>query len=184
VVRYVLTEMGYFFLFVALWAAYGLYRMLRAGHESRRYLEAAREEEPLRVGHLSAPLRQLVADTRILRISLEAPVRDIASRVEHDVSGSTDDLESFERMLMSVSRQLADWMMSVERLSEADRGHMIDMGANVEPIRRALNEEGWSFERRNLRPEGRPHMAERLQRIIDTLAKVETSLQLPPRPYR
>jgi hypothetical protein len=87
-------------------------------------------------------------------------------------------------MLMNVSRQLADWVGIVDRLSEADRERLIDMGASADPIRRALDEEGWSFERRNLEPEGRPRMDVRLRRIADALEKIERSLQLPPSPYR
>jgi hypothetical protein len=175
---------GYFFLFVAAWAAYGLYRMLRATEASRKYLEAAREEEPLRLGHLSPPLRRLVIDTRLLRISLEGPIRDILGHCEGDINRSADDAESFDNMLMNVSRQLADWVVVVDRLSEADRERLIDMGASADPIRRALDEEGWSFERRNLEPEGRPRMDVRLRRIAVALEKIERSLQLPPSPYR
>lgn len=176
--------MGYFFLFVAVWATYGLYRMVRAGEESRKYLEAAREEEPLRLGHLTEPLRRLVLDTRLLRISLEAPIRDVRGYLDGDISRSADDLETFDNMLMNVSRQLADWVMVVDRLPEAERGSLDDMGVSIEPIRQALGEEGWSFERRHVERPGRPAMDARLRSIMDALEKIEHALQLPPSPYR
>ena len=40
--------MGYIFLIAAGWAAYGIYRLVRTGRESQRYLVESPREAPLR----------------------------------------------------------------------------------------------------------------------------------------
>ena len=176
--------MGYLFLIVAGWAAYGIYRMLRSGAESQKYLEEARSETPLQVDHLSPPLARLARDTRLLRISLEAPVRQIREMLVGDLdTTSTEDLDGFDNMLMNLSRQLGDWITAVERLPPNEAATLQDLGVSAEPIRQTLIREGWSFDRKNLRtPQGT--MDKRLEVVIAELLRVETMLQTTPRLYR
>ncbi|MCH9686967.1 MAG: hypothetical protein K0V04_36365 [Deltaproteobacteria bacterium] len=176
--------MGYLFLIVAGWATYGLFRMVRDGNESRRYLAASAAEPPLKTGHLAPPLARLVADTRLLRISLEAPVLRVKELRAGDLdTASTEDLDAFDNMLMNLSRQIADWLHAVDRLPPAEKASMQDLGLGPEALRTALENEGWSFDRRNLRGPGKP-MDERLQHVIMELHRVETMLQTTRRPYR
>ncbi|MCA9650996.1 MAG: hypothetical protein KC501_13860 [Myxococcales bacterium] len=176
--------MGYLFLIIAGWAAYGIFRMMRSGKESQRYLVESREEAPLRVEHLSPPLARLAEDTRLLRISLEAPVRQIRELLVGDLDTTTvEDLDAFDNMLMNVSRQLADWLQTVDRLPADEAATMQDLGLSPEPIRQALMREGWAFERKHLRgPNG--SMDQRLGHVIAELRRVETQLQTHRRPYR
>ncbi|MBX7079939.1 MAG: hypothetical protein K1X88_12165 [Nannocystaceae bacterium] len=178
------AAMGFFFLFVAACAGYGLFRVLRSSARDRKYLEGAREESPLRLDHLGHALRSLAMDTRSLRISLEAPVRDIAELRQGQLNATAEDLDSFDTMLMNVSRAIADWLVHVDRLSELDQATLADLGANAEPIRNALAAEGYAFERRHIMRSGGPPLDERLRAIIDQLDKFELALQAGQRVYR
>ena len=175
--------MGFFFLFVAAWATYGLYRVLRSGSASRAYLQAA-HEPPLQIAHLAEPLRSLAMDTRLLRVSLEAPLREMEQYVASGFDRSADDIEAFDNTLRDISRQLTDWVMSLENLPESERHRLADAGVSAAPIRQALEREGWSFERRNLLREGMPAMDARLRGVMQELAKVEAALQVQATPYR
>ncbi|MEM7154752.1 MAG: hypothetical protein AAF799_18020 [Myxococcota bacterium] len=176
--------MGYLFLIVAGWATYGIFRMVRTGRESQRYLIESREEVPLQVEHLSRPLARLAEDTRLLRISLEAPVRQIRELLTGDLdTTSVEDLHGFDNMLINVTRQLNEWLQSVDRLPPTETATLQDLGLSSEPVRNALSQEGWSFDRRNVRGPG-GSMDQRIQRIIGELHRVETQLQTPGRLYR
>ncbi|MCX4246134.1 hypothetical protein [Paraliomyxa miuraensis] len=176
--------MGYLFLIVAGWATYGIYRMLRTGRENQRYLIESREEVPLQTDHLSPAVARLVRDTRLLRISLEAPVRQIRELLIGDLdTASAEDLDAFDNMLMTVSRQLGEWLQTVDRLPEGDAAVLADQGLSGEPIRNAMIREGWSFDRKHLRGPGGP-MDRRLAQIIAELQRFETLLQNTGRVYR
>ena len=176
--------MGYLFLIVAGWAAYGIYRMMRSGRENQRYLAAARDEAPLQTEHLSPPMAALLQETRLLRISLEAPVRQVKEFIIGDLdTASTEDLDGFDNMLMNISRQLADWLHMVERLPEAEQATLADLGLSAEPIRQVLIREGWSFDRKNLRGPGGP-MHKRIEYVIAELLRVESQMQTTRRVYR
>jgi len=177
--------MGYLFLIVAGWAAYGIFRMLRTGAENQKYLAEGKAEAPLEVEHLSPPLARLAQDTRLIRISFEAPVQRIREMIIGDLdTTSTEDLDGFDNMLMSVSRQLGDWLQMVDRLPANEAASLRDLGLGPEPIRDALIREGWSFDRKNLRGPGGP-MDQRLEQVLSELLRVETLLQqTTTRPYR
>lgn len=178
------SRVGYLFLIVAGWAAYGIYRMVRTGRESQRYLIEGRDEAPPQTDHLSPPLARLVRDTRLLRISLEAPVRQIKELIIGDLdTASTEDLDAFDNMLMTVSRQLGEWLHTVDQLAESDLASLQDHGLSGEPVRTALAREGWSFDRRRLRGPGGP-MDQRLTQIMAELHRFETQLQATRRVYR
>jgi hypothetical protein len=177
--------MGFFFLFVAAWAAYGVYRMLRSNQRSRLYLAAAKEDQPLRVDHLSRRLARLVEDTRLLRISLEAPIRDVNDLRRGEFAQSAgEDVEVIDTTLMNVSRQLADWVQTVETLDAHDRDTLVSVGLSADTVRAALDAEGGAFERRNLHPVGRPPLDQRLGGIVAELTRFERSLQATAQPYR
>lgn len=176
--------MGFFFIFIAVCGGYGVYRVLKSSERDRKYLAESREEQPLQLEHLGTDLQRLARETRTLRISLEAPVRDVAELRHGQLNATAEDLDSFDTMLMNVSRAVADWLVAIDRLGENDRRAMMDQGANPEPIREALTAEGFAFERRNLRRAGAPPLDERLKAIMLELAKVETALQASQRVYR
>lgn len=176
--------MGWFFLLLAGFAGFGLFKMARSSNKSRKYLQASRDERPLQLEHLSLGLRQLAQDTRLLRISLEAPVINLHDYIDGDLDATAEDLDGFDAMLLGVSRQLADWLASVDQLPEHDRHRMVDLGADPGAIRRALSEEGWAFERRNLRMTGKPPMDRRLASIVGELGRIEACLQTRGDVYR
>ncbi len=176
--------MGYLFLIVAGWAVYGIVRMMRSGAESQRYLAEAQSETPLHTEHLTPPLAALLRETRLLRISLEAPVRQIKEHMIGDLdTASTEDLDGFDNMLMNTSRQLGDWITMVERLPENDFATFQDLGLSADPIRQALIREGWSYERKNLRGPGGT-MDQRINHVIAELQRMETQMQTTRRLYR
>lgn len=180
-----ILTMGYVFLVVAAWAAYGIYRMVRSSERSRRYLAAAKNDQPLQIEHLSLDLQRLAEETRLLRISLEAPIRDIADyRSGEFAHTASEDLDGFDNMLMDVSRQLRDWVVAVERLPELERNTLSDLGLSEAPIRAALDAEGGAFERRFVNRAGQPPMEQRLGRIVTELGRMEASLQTAGRLYR
>ena len=176
--------MGWFFITVACIAALGLLRLTKSGEQSRRYLDAARDEEPLQIEHLSLDMQRFVGDTRLLRISLESSVRTIAQYIAGEFEATNDDRDGFDQMLMNVTRAVAEWLTSVDRLPETDRVQITDLGGNPATVRAALEREGWAFERRNLRMPGRPPMNLRLAAILEELRKVEVAVQARSRVYR
>ncbi|MEM6989618.1 MAG: hypothetical protein AAF721_03950 [Myxococcota bacterium] len=176
--------MGWFFITVACLAGLGLLRMTKAGQQNKKYLDAGRDEQPLQLDHLSAQMRRFVADTRLLRISLESSVRTIAQFINGDLEATNDDRDGFDQMLMNATRNVADWLGVVDRLGEAEVGRIVDGGGNPGAIRSAMEHEGWSFERRNLTMAGRPPMNLRLQAVMEELHKVELAMQQTNRIYR
>jgi hypothetical protein len=175
---------GLFFLFVAAWALFGIYRLVRAHERSRRYLEESGQDAPLQLSHLTEPLRSVAMDTRLLRVSLESPLQEIADFVAGNIDRNAEDVDGFDAMLMNLSRLLAEWVMAIDKLPEAPRERLADMGISADPIRNALAREGWAFERKNVVREGEPTMDARLKSILAELLKFEEKLQLPPSPYR
>jgi hypothetical protein len=176
--------MGYLFLIAAGWAAYGIYRMLRTGRESQRYLVEGPRDAPLQTEHLSPPLARLAQDTRLLRVSLEAPVRQVRELLVGDLdSARNEDLSAFDNMLMTTSRQLGDWLRVVDQLPATDATSLQDLGLSPEPVRNALIREGWTFDRKHLRGPGGP-MDQRILLVIAELQRFETQLQTPRRVYR
>lgn len=178
--------LGVFFLFIAGLAGFGLYHTLRSSERSRRYLAESSEDAPLRLEHLSPTLRRLAENTRLLRISLDGPIRDVRDYRHRDLhTTASQDLESFDAMLMDLTRQLADWLHAFEVLAERDRETLSDMGVSTEPIRAALDFEGGAFERRNMVRPGAPPMDQRLQHIVAELGRVEGTMQTAAAsPYR
>jgi len=176
-----------FALFVMLaWAGWGIVHMLRTSQRNQRYLDAARDDEPLRVDHLSPGLRHLAEGTRLLRIALESPIQDVLAlgRGEfHEIAAQ--DLDAFDNMLMDLSRQLTDWVHAVDTLADSDRATLADIGVGAGLVRRALLESGGAFERKHLRDHNSVPMHRRLRQIADELLRIESSLQVvSPGPYR
>lgn len=178
--------LGIFFLFIAGLAGFGLYHTLRSSERSRRYLAESPQDAPLRIEHLSPGLRKLAQDTRLLRISLDAPIRDVQDYRHRDLHATaSQDLEAFDAMLMDLSRQLGDWLHAVELLEPRDREVLADLGLSVEPIRVAFDFEGGAFERRHMMRPGAPPMDKRLRQIVAELGRIETGLQAAAaNPYR
>ena len=176
--------MGFFFLFVAAFASYGIFRVVRSNERDRKYLEAGKDEAPLVLEHLSLALQTVARETRMLRISLEAPIRDVAEFRRGQLNATAEDLEGFDSMLMNVSRDVADWLAVVDKLPERDQAALRDYGVSVEPIRHALASEGFAFERRHLERAGARPLDERLRAIGSELSKIEAALQGSPRVYR
>ena len=176
--------MGYFFLLVAALAGVGLWRVSKSSGKSLKYLEEATREPPLQLAHLSGPLARVVEDTRLLRVSLESPVRAIREFIDGDFDATAEDVDGFDTMLLNVSRQLADWLGHIDRLPDTERDRMLEMGGDPAKVRAAFYAEGGAFERRNLRMRGQPRMDLRLQHVMGELQRIEESLQAPERVYR
>ena len=176
--------MGYLFLIAAGWLAYGIFRLLLTGRESQRYLVESPRETPLQTGHLTPPLARLAHDTRILRVSLEAPVRQIREYLVGDLDAArNEDLEAFDNMLLNASRQIGDWLHMVDQLPANDAASLQDLGLSPEPIREVLVREGWSFDRKHLRGPGGT-MDVRFGRVMAELQRFELQLQTSRRVYR
>jgi hypothetical protein len=176
--------MGYLFLIAAGWAAYGIYRMFRTGRETQRYLVEGPRELPLQTGHLTPPLARLAHETRILRVSLEAPVRQIRELLVGDLdSARNEDLDGFDNMLLNASRQLGDWLRVIDQLPATDAASLQDLGLSPEPIRSALIREGWTYDRKHLRGPGGT-MDQRIGQVMAELQRFETLLQTHRRVYR
>lgn len=182
IVELAFAVLGFFFLLVAVWSGWGLVHMLRSGQKNQLYLRAANEEEPLRLDHLSPGLRRLAGETRLLRISLEAPVREVFELRQGELH---QDLDALDNMLMDVTRQVVDWLDMVNDLSEPDRQTLQDLGVSAHHIRAALETEGLAFERRKLLLPNHLPLDQRLEAIVAELKRVETALQFVSlKPYR
>lgn len=176
--------MGFFFLFVAVFASYGIFRVVRTGQRERKYLQESKGDAPLAIEHLPRPLQEICREARFLRISLESPIRDVAEFRRGQLNSTAEDVEAFDTMLMNVSRQVGDFLVGVDRLGERDHAELRDLGVSVEPIRQVLAAEGFAFERRRVDRPGAPPLDERLQAIRNELSKIEACLQGSPRGYR
>ena len=176
---------GVLFLLVAALSAFGIVAMLKANKRNLAYLEASEDEAPLQLDHLSGPLRRLVQDTRLLRISLEGPIRDVlAMRTGEFAQSAGADMEAFDSMLMNVTREVADWVEAAARLSEDDRARIEDLGVSTHRVQHLLDAEGGAFERRHLHRAGAPPLDARLQGLAAELTKLEQALQSTSRVYR
>ena len=177
--------LGVLFLLVAAFSAYGIYAMLRANRRNQQYLESSRDETPLQLDHLSGPLRRLVEDARLLRISLEGPIRDVLAMRTGDFRETAGtDMESFDSMLMNVTREVADWIEAADRLPSSDRSRLEDLGVGAQSIRHVLDSEGGAFERKHLNRPGAPPLDQRLEGLAKELSRFELALQTHDRVYR
>jgi hypothetical protein len=176
---------GVLFLLVTALSAYGMYAMLRAKQRNQASLREAADEAPLQLDHVSAPLRRLAEDARVLRVSLEGPIRDVhAMRTGEFTLTVGSDFEVFDAMLMNVTREVAEWLDMASRLSESDLAQLEDLGAPPGRVREMLDREGGSFERRHLKRNGEPPLDERLTALAGELAKLEVALQSNRSVYR
>jgi len=176
---------GVLFLLVAAFSAYGIYAMLRANQRNQAYLRDAKVEEPLALEHLSGPLRRLAEDARMLRVSLEGPIRDVRAMRTGEFSQTAGaDIESFDTMLMNVTREVAEWLEEAARLPEVDRARLEDLGDAPVRVREMLDREGGSFERRHLKRTGQPPLDERLAALGAELNRLELALQANRSVYR
>lgn len=173
---------GVLFLFVAAFSAYGIYAMLRANQRNQAYLRESKTEAPLQLDHVSGPLRRLVEDARMLRVSLEGPIRDVQAMRTGETAGA--DLEAFDSMLMNLTREVAEWLESAARLPESDAATLVDLGVAPERVRDMLDREGGAFERRHLRRAGQPPLDARLKALAEELNRLELALQANRSVYR
>lgn len=169
---------------VSAMVAYGVYRMVRSQVQARRYLEGASVERPLDTDHLEPALVQILQDTHLLRINLEGTVRVAAELLRTDLMRMQDEVEAASAVLMDASRDVADWVRSVDSLDEHQRQQLTDLGVSPEPIRAAMIAENWSFELKNLKVKGRETLDRRITAIISELARFEAAMQARPRLYR
>ena len=176
---------GVLFLLVAALSAYGIFAMLRANERNQAYLRDAKVEAPLQLDHLSGPLRRLAEDARVLRVSLEGPIRDVRAMRTGEFSETAGaDLEAFDNMLMNVTREVAEWLDEAARLPEPDHVRLEDLGVAPSRVREMLEREGGSFERRHLKRAGQPPLDTRLGALAEELNKLELALQASHSVYR
>lgn len=182
---FLVVVFGVLFLLVAAFSAYGIYAMLRANQRNQAYLRDAKVEEPLALDHLSTPLRRLAQDARMLRVSLEGPIRDVKAMRTGEFSQTAGaDTESFDTMLMNLTREVAEWLEEAARLPETDRARLEDLGNAPVRVREMLEQEGGSFERRHLKRAGQPPLDDRLTAIGAELNRLELALQANRSVYR
>jgi len=182
IVELTFAVLGFFFLLVAVWSGWGLVHMLRSGQRNQAYLQAANEDEPLQLEHLSPGLRRLIRESRLLRISLEAPARQVFELRQGELH---QDLDALDNALMDITRQVMDWVDLVDALGESDRQTMRDLGVDAQRVRGALELEGLAFERRKVYLVDQPPLDKRLEAIGAELKRIETALQFVSlKPYR
>jgi hypothetical protein len=176
---------GVLFLLVAAFSAYGIYAMLRANQRNQAYLRDAKVEEPLQLDHVSGPLRRLVEDARMLRVSLEGPIRDVTAMRTGEFSQTAGaDVEAFDSMLMNITREVAEWLDAAARLPETDAGTLEDLGSTPTRVREMLDREGGAFERKHLKRPGQPPLDARLKALAEELNRFELALQANRSVYR
>ena len=169
-----------FYLGLAAIAALGLWRTISAQSESRRYLEAGRDDRPPELGHLERPLANLVQDARALRLSLEGPLRQLESIGVLGALGS--DAEELDSKLREATRELGEWLASVDRLPPGDRQRLDELSPEAERIRNLFAQEQYALER--VRRRSRPPLRAALVRLLEELAKFEVNMQRASSPYR
>jgi hypothetical protein len=169
------------FLLLAAAAALGLYRTLRSRAENVRYLEEAGDESPLAVSHLSRPLQQLAHETRALRLSLEHPLRQLGTAPR---SAAEVDLRMIQQGLTNASREIGDWLRTVERLGDEDRARLSDFGAKPAIVRELFGAEGGSLELDGPRAGAIRRIGGRIREIQRELERIERALQTRTDPYR
>lgn len=168
-----------FYLGLAAVAALGLIRILRSQSRSRRYLEAASEEDAPELDHLGRALANLVQDARALRLGLEGPQRQLGSQGRLGAMGS--EAEELDSQLREVSRELGQWLQSVERLGDEDAQRLEALTRQPAVIRDLLERERWALERQR---RGRGPLEEALRILAEALRVFERDLQRGRDPYR
>jgi hypothetical protein len=157
-------------------------RTLRSRADDLRYLEQAPDDAPLQISHLSRGLQRLAHETRALRSSLDEPARQLAS-----VSGrmSPDfDPGSLDRTLLNTSREIGDLLETVRRLDDADRAHLVDVGASPDAVRDTFAAEGFALELGRGGPARARQLRLRIDQLRRALEHLERALQIQPDPYR
>lgn len=170
------------FLLLAAAAGFGLYRTMRARAENIRYLEEAGEEAPLMISHLSGALQRLAREARALRLSLEDPLRQLRAlpgRLSPDF-----DPRAIDQTLLNTSREVGDWVNGVSRLSEEDREHLLDVGANTSTIRDVFGAAGFGFELGSGGAKQAKVLVAQLEQLQRELLRIERALQIQSDPYR
>ncbi len=175
--------LAYVLIFVAVVSLLGVVRLAVAGVRSQRYLEGAAQDRPLALEHLTGPLRTLAQETRLLRVSLEAPVRATEEFLRGSVDRSAESVESYDAMLMNATRQIADWAAQLRRLPRSDRERLRDLGVDVDDIEGRVERGEWAFDRWEMQRAGAQAQV-RLHGVMGTLARVEEALQVQRRLYR
>ncbi|MEZ4450303.1 MAG: hypothetical protein R3B09_12570 [Nannocystaceae bacterium] len=172
--------------FVVLFAAvgYGAYRLVRAQGEARRYLEDSARDQPMILDHLSPTLAIFAQETRMLRLSLESPIRQVHELLSTDLTRTQGDVEAVDAALMDATRAVGEWLDRIEALPEADAQRLADLGCGGDFVRQAMVVENGSFERARLRMHGVPTLDRRLGGIVRELARIEAALQVRDRVYR
>lgn len=155
---------------------------MRSRNENVRYLEEAGEEAPLSISHLSRPLQRLARETRSLRLSLEEPKRQLKtlpSRMSPEFDG-----KSIDHVLMNSSREIGEWLNSLQRLGEEDREHLIDVGANAAAVRDAFAAEDFALELGAGGGRRASRLVDHVREIQRELDRIEKALQIQTDPYR
>jgi hypothetical protein len=182
----VVLSVIFFTVLVVLTAGYGVHRILAERRKMERYLRESSGEPPLQLSHLPRSLQKLAEDCRLLRISLDGPIRTVQEYRCGDIHRAAgEDLDAFDNMLMDVTRQLTDWVNGLDSLDDFSSKQLTARGIDTHLVRNMLDDEGWSFERRNLYRAARPPLDQRLKMIADALVRFERGLETAVRePYR
>ncbi len=179
----ILLVLGYVLIFVTVLAMLGVVRIALSGARSQRYLAESGEDAPLAMEHLPPALRRLVADTRILRVSLEGPVRMVTELRSGALDRRVEDPDVFERTLMDVEREVTEWLRNLEDAAGRHPEPFEDAGIDVAEVRALIDDGNAMFQRDRLLAPDEVALS-RLTRLLEVMRRIEDALQRPGRLYR
>ena len=123
----------------ALYVADRVRRKIRVqGHVARR-LREAELEMPLETGHLTPSLAGLVAQSRIVRLALETPLRRCSATVSADTPWRRRErCDEFDRALVDARMAIWDWIRTVWALDPRDRSILLGLGLSPMAMQKIL----------------------------------------------
>lgn len=123
----------------ALYMAERVRRHWRVKDHVARRLREAQLEMPLDTAHLTGGLARLAAQTRIVRLALETPLRRFSSRVAADTPWRRRErCDEFDRALVDARMAIWEWLLSVRALDEWDRSVLTRLGLSPQTLQRVL----------------------------------------------
>ncbi len=109
-----------------------------------RALEAAHDDaEALNTRNLSPKLARLAQQTRIVRLTLETPLRRYSAPVLSDTPwGRRTRCDEYDNALIDARRALWDWMHAFKHLDTRDLTRLQELGLSLAPFRAVLYKRG------------------------------------------
>ncbi len=116
----------------------------RKQHARDRALEAAHDDaEAINTRNLSPELARLAQQTRIVRLTLETPLRRYSAPVLSDTPwGRRTRCDEYDNALIDARRALWDWMHAFKHLEPRDLTRLQELGLSLAPFRAVLYKRG------------------------------------------